>query len=115
MKKLFLLGSLCCLSVTALADGGPIDGKTVKRITFDGAQVTIEYNNGTATTTSDMSEVVIDMSNAASIEEREALSKQYGVEGKPVYNLQGQQVGSSAARLEKGVYIIDGKKVIINK
>jgi len=115
MKKLFLLGSLCCLSVAALADGGPIDGKTVKRITFDGDQVTIEYNNGTATTTSDMSEVVIDMSNAASIEEREALSRQYGVEGKPVYNLQGQQVGSSAARLEKGVYIIDGKKVIINK
>jgi hypothetical protein len=85
----------------------------VSKITFEGDNVVITYNNGTATTTADMATVVLDFSSATGIEERVVLLEKEGLEGKAVYNLNGQQVGNSAARLAKGVYIINGKKVIV--
>ncbi len=113
MKKLFLLGMLC-LSVAAMADDvQKIDVSKVSKITFEGDNVVITYNNGTATTTADMATVVLDFSSATGIEERVVLLEKEGLEGKAVYNLTGQQVGNSAARLAKGVYIINGKKVIV--
>ena len=113
MKKLFLLGMLC-LSVAAMADDvQKIDVSKVSKITFEGDNVVITYNNGTATTTADMATVVLDFSSATGVEERVVLLEKEGLEGKAVYNLNGQQVGNSAARLAKGVYIINGKKVIV--
>ena len=113
MKKLFLLGMLC-LSVAAMADDvQKIDVSKVSKITFEGDNVVITYNNGTATTTADMATVVLDFSSATGIEERVVLLEKEGLEGKAVYNLNGQQVGNSAARLAKGVYIINGKKIIV--
>jgi hypothetical protein len=113
MKKLFLLG-MFCLSVAAMADDvQKIDVSKVSKITFEGDNVVITYNNGTATTTADMATVVLDFSSATGIEERVVLLEKEGLEGKAVYNLNGQQVGNSAARLAKGVYIINGKKVIV--
>jgi hypothetical protein len=113
MKKLFLLGMLC-LSVAAMADDvQKIDVSKVSKITFEGDNVVITYNNGTATTTADMATVVLDFSSATGIEERVVLLEKEGLEGKAVYNLNGQQVGNSDARLAKGVYIINGKKVIV--
>jgi hypothetical protein len=113
MKKLFLLGMLC-LSVAAMADDvQKIDVSKVSKITFEGDNVVITYNNGTATTTADMATVVLDFSSATGIEERVVLLEKEGLEGKAVYNLNGQQVGNSAVRLAKGVYIINGKKVIV--
>lgn len=113
MKKLFLLGMLC-LSVAAMADDvQKIDVSKVSKITFEGDNVVITYNNGTATTTADMATVVLDFSSATGIDERVVLLEKEGLEGKAVYDLNGQQVGNSAARLAKGVYIINGKKVIV--
>lgn len=113
MKKLFLLGMLC-LSVAVMADDvQKIDVSKVSKITFEGDNVVITYNNGTATTPADMATVVLDFSSATGIEERVVLLEKEGLEGKAVYNLNGQQVGNSAARLAKGVYIINGKKVIV--
>lgn len=113
MKKLFLLG-MFCLSVAAMADDvQKIDVSKVSKITFEGDNVVITYNNGTATTTADMATVVLDFSSATGIEERVVLLEKEGLEGKAVYDLNGQQVGNSAARLAKGVYIINGKKVIV--
>lgn len=113
MKKLFFLGMLC-LSVAAMADDvQKIDVSKVSKITFEGDNVVITYNNGTATTTADMATVVLDFSSATGIEERVVLLEKEGLEGKAVYNLNGQQIGNSAARLAKGVYIINGKKVIV--
>lgn len=113
MMRVLLTSCLIALSLGAMADEGPVDGSKVKKITFSGDQVIIEYNNGGATTTGDMAEVTIDMSTASGIEERTAITRQANLEGKPVYNLEGQLLGSSAARLEKGVYVIDGKKIIV--
>lgn len=90
-----------------------IDVSKVSKITFEGDNVVITYNNGTATTTADMATVVLDFSSATGIEERVVLLEKEGLEGKAVYDLNGQQVGNSAARLAKGVYIINGKKVIV--
>lgn len=113
MKKLFFLG-MFCLSVAAMADDvQKIDVSKVSKITFEGDNVVITYNNGTATTTADMATVVLDFSSATGIEERVVLLEKEGLEGKTVYNLNGQQVGNSAVRLAKGVYIINGKKVIV--
>lgn len=105
---------MLCLSVAAKADDvQKIDVSKVSKITFEGDNVVITYNNGTATTTADMATVVLDFSSATGIEERVVLLEKEGLEGKAVYNLNGQQVGNSAARLAKGVYIINGKKVIV--
>ena len=94
-----------CLSVAAMADDvQKIDVSKVSKITFEGDNVVI---------TSDMATVVLDFSSATGIEERVVLLEKEGLEGKAVYNLNGQQVGNSAARLAKGVYIINGKKVIV--
>ncbi len=105
---------MLCLSVAAMADDvQKIDVSKVSKITFEGDNVVITYNNGTATTTADMATVVLDFSSATGVEERVVLLEKEGLEGKAVYNLNGQQVGNSAARLTKGVYIINGKKVIV--
>jgi hypothetical protein len=112
MKKLFLMSLTLCLSLGAMADGGTIDGTQLSKITFDGDQVVLHYKDGT-TGTMDMETITIDMSAATSIEERVAITEKAGIEGMNVYNLKGQLVGTSAARLEKGIYIVNGKKVVI--
>jgi hypothetical protein len=113
MKKLIVMSCMLCLTLAAMADGGKIDGSTIKKITFNGDQVTIVFNDGTETLVADMATVTIDFSKAIGIEERLAAVKQAGFEGMAVYNLNGQLVGKSAANLSKGVYIIGKKKVII--
>ncbi len=90
-----------------------IDASKVSSITFDGDKVTINYNDGTTAETLGMADVVLDFSSVTSIEERIDIATKAGIEGKQVYNLKGQLVGNSVARLAKGVYVIDGKKVII--
>ena len=91
-----------------------VDASKVKQITFQGDEVTIVFNDGTVSKTADMATVTIDFSSiTTSIEQRLAVTEREGLEGKPVYNMKGQLVGRSAARLSKGVYVIDGKKVII--
>jgi hypothetical protein len=117
MKKLMIMSCMLCLTVAAMADGGKIDGSTVKKITFNGNQVTIEYNNGTQTT-ADMADVIIDMSKATSVEERMAIVKEAGLLDKKVYDLKGQEVVNGSwlmvhGQLKKGVYIVDGKKVVV--
>ena len=119
MKKLMIMSCMLCLTVAAMADGGKIDGSTVKKITFNGDQVTIEYNNGTQTT-ADMADVIIDMSKATSVEERMAIVKEAGLLDKKVYDLKGQEVVNGSwlmvhGQLKKGVYIVDGKKVAVRK
>jgi hypothetical protein len=101
-----------CFTLGMMADGEKIDVTTLSSITFEGDQVVLHYKDGTSSTV-DMEGVTIDLSSVASIEDRLAITEKAGIEGKNVYNLKGQLVGNSAARLPKGVYIIGGKKVIV--
>ena len=112
MKKLLLITMALCLSLGAMADGEKIDVSTLSKVTFEGNQVVLHYKDGT-TSMVDMATVTIDLSSATSVEDRLAITEKAGIEGKNIYNLKGQLVGTSAARLEKGIYIVGGKKVVI--
>lgn len=101
-------------AASMMADGEQkIDASKVSKITFKGDDVIITFNDGTSTKTLDMSVVTLDFTNATSIEDRLRLSEESGLEGKPVYDLSGKQIGKSVAELKAGVYIIDKKKVVI--
>ena len=113
MKKLFFLTCLLLSGLNVMADDvQKIDASKVSKITFNGDNVTIKYNDGTPDLTVDMETVTLDFSSVTAIE-RVAIAKEKGLEGKAVYNLKGQLVGNSVANLSQGTYIINGKKVII--
>lgn len=118
MKKAYLLLLAGMLSTAVFADSkqtvkidGQVIEKTISEITFDGDNVVLQYSDNTSAT-EDMSLVTLSFSYSTTtgISQVEGIKK--ALQGK-VYNLQGQCVGSSLQGLSKGVYIINGKKVII--
>ena len=116
MKKILWTGSLLLLCIVAFADNEPkntIDGTKVQKITFNGDKMTVKYNNGTADATYDMADVIISFDSTTSIEERISIARKAGLEGKKIYTVKGQFVGNSVARLQPGVYVVDGKKILV--
>ena len=117
MKKAYLLLLAGMLSTAVFAGNkqtvtidGQVIEKTISEITFDGDNVVLHYADNTSAT-EDMSLVTLSFSyTTTGISQVEGIKK--ALQGK-VYNLQGQYVGSSLQGLSKGVYIINGKKVII--
>lgn len=117
MKKAYLLLLAGMLSTAVFAGSKQtvkIDGqlieKTVSEITFDGDNVVLQYSDNTSDQ-ADMSLVTLSFTyQTTGISQVEDIKK--ALRGK-VYNLQGQYVGSSFQGLSKGVYMINGKKVII--
>lgn len=117
MKKAYLLLLAGMLSTAVFAgskqtvkiDGQVID-KTVSEITFDGDNVVLQYSDNTSDI-GDMSSVTLSFTyQTTCISQVEGIKQ--ALQGK-VYNLQGQYVGKSPKGLSKGVYIINGKKVVI--
>ena len=117
MKKAYLLLLAGMLSTAVFAGnkqtvtiGGQVIEKTISEITFDGDNVVLYYADNSSDQ-ADMSLVTLSFSyTTTGISQVEGIKK--ALQGK-VYNLQGQCVGSSLQGLSKGVYIINGKKVII--
>ena len=117
MKKAYLLLLAGMLSTAVFAGNkqtvtieGQVIEKTISEITFDGDNVVLHYADNTSDQ-ADMSLVTLSFSyTTTGISQVEGIKK--ALQGK-VYNLQGQCVGSSLQGLSKGVYIINGKKVII--
>ena len=119
MNKFYFLLLAGLLSVNAFAENkqtvtidGQAVGKTVKEITFDGDNVILSYSDNTSYTTKDMSLVSLAFTydSTTGIDQVETTKK--ALQGK-VFNLNGQYVGTSTEGLAKGVYIVNGKKVII--
>ena len=118
MKKAYLLLLAGMLSAAVFAgskqtvkiDGQVID-KTVSEITFDGDNVVLHYADNTSDN-GDMQLVTLSFSYSTTTGISQVEGIKQALQGK-VYNLQGQCVGSSLQGLSKGVYIINGKKVII--
>ena len=118
MKKAYLLLLAGMLSTAVFAGSKQtvkIDGqlieKTVSEITFDGDNVVLHYADNSSDDQADMSSVTLSFTyQTTGISQVEGIKQ--ALQGK-VYNLQGQYVGSSLQGLSKGVYIINGKKVII--
>ena len=117
MKKAYLLLLAAMLSTATFAGSKQtvkIDGllieKTVSEITFDGDNVVLQYADNTSDQ-ADMSLVTLSFTyQTTGISQIEGIKQ--ALQGK-VYNLQGQYVGKSPKGLSKGVYMINGKKVII--
>ena len=117
MKKAYLLLLAGMLSTAVFAGSkqtvkidGQVIEKTVSEITFDGDNVVLQYADNTSEQ-ADMSLVTLSFTyQTTGISQVEDIKK--ALRGK-VYNLQGQYVGSSLQGLSKGVYMINGKKVII--
>lgn len=118
MNKFYFLLLAGLLSVNAFAENkqivtidGQAVGKTVKEITFDGDNVILSYSDNTSDT-KDMSLVSLAFTydGTTGIDQVETTEK--ALQGK-VFNLNGQYVGTSTEGLAKGVYIVNGKKVII--
>lgn len=95
---------------TLTIDGSTVD-KVVTQITFDGDNAVLTYSDN-STQSADMELVALafeyDGTSGISAVETEETT----VTGK-VYNLNGQMVGTTTAGLSKGVYIVDGKKMIV--
>lgn len=107
-----LSGSVACADTgqTVRVNGSVID-KFVTELTFSGDNVTMTFSDGTQT--EDMSLVTIDLTytddTTTGVYEFENKNTQDNLR---VYNLNGQYVGNSLEGLAKGVYLVNGKKVV---
>ena len=117
MKKICLFAMAALFSTYVWADnkqtvtinGQSVD-KTVTEITFNGDNLTLTYSDGTSEE-SDMSFVKLSFAYITTgISNIETSNK---VLAGKVFNLNGQLVGTSTQNLNKGIYIVNGKKVIV--
>lgn len=120
MKRQLLFLGLLLLCLGAMADDGDqtvtIAGttvsKTVKQITFSGDDVILHFSDNTTQTA--------DMDNEVKIAFELSTTYLESINAQPstfnsqrVYNLRGQYMGESLDGLRAGVYIQNGKKVIV--
>ena len=95
---------------TVIINGTEID-KSVSNLTFNGNNVTLQFDDNTSQT-EDMSKVSISLSYENTTGITNITSMDNSGKSK-VYNLNGQYMGKDANALNKGVYIINGKKTVI--
>ncbi len=95
---------------TVIINGTEID-KFVSNLTFNGNNVTLQFDDNTSLT-EDMSKVSISLSYENTTGITNITSMDNSGKSK-VYNLNGQYMGKDTNALNKGVYIINGKKTVI--
>jgi hypothetical protein len=95
---------------TVIINGTEID-KFVSNLTFNGNNVTLQFDDNTSLT-EDMSKVSISLSYENTTGITNITSMDNSGKSK-VYNLNGQYMGKDANALNKGMYIINGKKTVI--
>lgn len=119
-RKTFL-----CMFLMALLSGGTMYAETeqaviingteidkfVSNLTFNGNNVTLQFDDNTSQT-EDMSKVSISLSYENTTGITNITSMDNSGKSK-IYNLNGQYMGKDANALNKGVYIINGKKTVI--
>lgn len=116
MKRLLTsITMLVFCTALSMADGGQkvtIGGRTVEKnvthMEFRGDNVVLTFDDA-STQTADMSEVAIQFDNATGMNSVQVRPKQAYTPGKPTYSLAGQRVKNPS----KGIYVQDGKKVIV--
>ncbi len=118
-KIIVVLGCflLTCLSAEAetkqtVTINGVTSELAVTTITFDGDNVTLTFSDNT-TQTEDMADVSIALEYSTSDGITEVLQTELAEGDQRVYNLKGQLVGNSLEGLRKGIYITNGKKVVV--
>lgn len=118
MKKSILSVALMAMSMGAMADatqtvtisGTSVD-KQVASLSFDGDNVVITFSEGD-TQTVDMEElsILLTYSENSGIVQIESDDNQ--ADGK-IFNLAGQYVGDNKQSLNRGIYIVNGKKIVV--
>lgn len=115
-KRLIIMFAAVVFSLTMMADTKQtvkIDGttvdKTVERLTFDGDKVVLTFTDH-STQTEDMELVSIDFFYSGTGISRVKTDE---MSGKHIYNLNGQYLGIGLEGRAKGVYVVDGKKVVV--
>lgn len=122
MKRIFtLLSCMAAVCAASWADtgqtvtvGGSVVEKFVTGITFSGDNAVLAFDDGTGQT-ADMSLVSIDLTYGDGGGDPAAITEvtAHGAETTKVYTISGQMVGRSTEGLPRGLYIVNGKKVII--
>ncbi len=122
MRKLILLGifflnGLCAITAKGnqiVTIDGSLVNKSVTNITFSGDNVVLTYDDK-STQEADMSKVNIVFSKVvtsiSSITDNAGLNAKESSQG--VFDLCGRYYGKSSEGLKSGLYIVNGKKVII--
>lgn len=117
MNRFYLLLLAGLLAVNVMADnkqtltinGTPVD-KNVEAMSFDGDDVILSYSDGSSDK-EDMSWVNLAFEyETTGIGQVEVANK---VLNGNVYNLNGQLMGNSTVGLRKGIYIVNGKKIVV--
>ena len=119
MKRHLLALSCLLMSLSALADdvqtvtiGGTTVNKTVTQITFSGDDVVLHFSDG-STQSADMDQNV-NIAFELPATYIEAINAQHStLNTKRIYNLRGQYMGETTDGLSAGIYIVNGKKVVI--
>lgn len=119
-NKIFMLflGLVFACPSMSLADteetvtiGDTVVGKFATMLTFSGDDVVLTFDDGT-TRTADMSLVSIDLTYGTDPSGITGVTSA-GDGTARVYSICGQYMGNSTDGLAKGLYIVNGKKVII--
>lgn len=117
-KLLLAFLAFCCLPSMAqtkqtVTVDGAIVGKNVTQITFTRDNVVLHYADNT-TQTASAENVNIDFTYTVSGIQSVTAASPLTTQGK-IYTLSGQYVGQEGnnANLPKGVYIVNGKKMVI--
>lgn len=104
------------MSAVAMADtkqtvtiGGTTVDKVVTKITFSGTQVNLTFADNTQQT-EDMQQVVIGFEYPTAI--GKPVTTQTEAD-KKVFNLNGQYLGTGLEGRAKGIYVVEGKKVVV--
>lgn len=117
MKKLLIIYlfvmSLCANAMAETTQTVTINGTTVNKsvtqLRFIGDNVTLLFDDNSSQT-EDMSFVNISFSYTTGIDNVQVSEKSKDVK---VYSISGQYVGNTTAGLQKGIYIVNGKKIAV--
>lgn len=130
MKKIFTLAAILAFAVSAFADDNTLtlyydnnNGtdnnvleavENLQKITFSKGNVVLTLKDGTTTSTamSDIKRMFFSTPGAVGIEgvQSDGITAQPG----QVYDLTGRRINiSMTSELKQGIYIIDGKKVMV--
>lgn len=118
MKRHLLVMAGLLISLVALADGGDqtvkVNGatvdKTVTQITFNGDDVILHYSDNSTETQDMATPVSIAFELAATAIDKLEVNAPHSDK---VFNLRGQYMGNNLQAVPAGVYIVNGKKVIV--
>lgn len=101
---------------TVTVSGEQVTEQFVTAMTFDGDKVVLTLGDGQTMEVADMATLVVEMDyESMGINGLVADKKGQKRGTKGVYSLDGRYLGPSAQGLCKGVYIVDGKKHMVEK